>query len=334
MNNMERAIRNALAKADAYSPAARRRVYEAAWAAQERALEVSTALTDEQKESRRSRLKAAIRVIEQEYTAHSTSRPEPELSTPVEQDPVPGNAQDTAIPSLDAADIRTNARASRRARARDDRPEKATGKQRHSAFFRLGLSVLVLLIAGLIGYSLYNSFSDLSRQPAPGLLTQEMSHAPLKQGEEPDDIQWVTIFTPSNATKMSLKGRATAEIKSDGLHSYVRVQSPGKADSVSFAIGEGILDRIAGKKATFDIIARADDGSDTQMAVECDLAGLGDCGRRRYDVGSAVSDYLFDLDLPQGKRAGRAGSITINSDFNGSGKPVNILGIRVSVSEQ
>lgn len=335
---MERAIRNALTKTDAYSPTARQRVYEAAWGAQERALGASTSLTDKQKENRRLKLKSIISAIEQEFVSNSNRRSEPELSVQMEDDPVLGSTPGVAIPSLDAADIRTDAKGRRRSRPDDGlhgrSSTKNTKKSRRSAVFSLGLPILVLLIAGMIGYSLYNSFSDLSRRPAFNPLTQDMSQAPLKQGEEPDGTKWVTIFTPSQATQMTVKGRATAEIKSDGGQSYVRVLSPGVSDSVSFEVGEGILDQIAGKKVTFDIVARADDGAATQMSVECNLAGLGDCGRRRYDVGSAVSDYLFDLDLPLGKRAGKAGSITINSDLNGTGKPVNILGIRVSASAQ
>ena len=45
-----------------------------------------------------------------------------------------------------------------------------------------------------------------------------------------------------------------------------------------------MLDQIAGKHAIFDVIARAEDGKDTQMTVDCDFGELGDCGRKRYAV--------------------------------------------------
>ncbi len=90
------------------------------------------------------------------------------------------------------------------------------------------------------------------------------------------------------------------------------------------------MNQLEGKKATFDIVARADGGKMTQMSVNCDFGGMGDCGRRRYDVRDSVSDFLFEMDNPAGKKAGRAGTITVNSDLAGTGKPVNIYEIRVS----
>jgi hypothetical protein len=44
LESIERAIRNAFAKADAHNPATRQRIYEAAWGAHERALTTNTAL--------------------------------------------------------------------------------------------------------------------------------------------------------------------------------------------------------------------------------------------------------------------------------------------------
>ncbi|TMV06153.1 hypothetical protein [Brucella haematophila] len=343
MDSIERAIRNAFAKADAYNPATRQRIYESAWGAHERALAANTALSDAQKEQRRQKLKDAISDIEQEFSAprQSEEQGEPSLDAPHRDDPVLGGAAAVGgAPALDTGDIRS--RASKKKGGSADlgyeggvsRKEKRGKKKRHSPFYSYGIPALVLFVAVMIGYSLYSSFIDLSRGPSSSPLHSDGGGAPLKDGEEPGGAKWITIFQPSEATRMSVQGSATAEILRDGPSSFARVKSSGEGDTVKFDVGEGILDQLAGKTATFDIIAKADGGKITQMSVSCDFAGFGDCGRRRYDVGESRNDFLFDLDFAGGKKAGRAGVITINSDLSGSGKPVDIYEIRVSTNAQ
>ncbi len=116
-------------------------------------------------------------------------------------------------------------------------------KKRHSPFYSYGIPALVLAVAAFIGYSLYNSFIDLSRGPANNPLHSDGNIAPLKEGEEPGGLKWITIFQPSEATRMSVKGRATAEIRQEGTRSFARIQSSGAEDTVTFDVGEGILDR-------------------------------------------------------------------------------------------
>ena len=74
-----------------------------------------------------------------------------------------------------------------------------------------------------------------------------------------------------------------------------------------FSIGEGILQQLAGKKAVFDIVAAADKGSPTQISVLCGFAGLGDCGRKRYQIDDATSDNLFQIEFPAGAPQGAGG---------------------------
>ena len=341
MESIERAIRNAFAKADAYNPAIRQRIYESAWGAHERALATNTALSDTQKQQRRQKLKDVISGIEREFkTGGETSgRQEPILDAPQREDPVLGGRVEETSPAFDTDDIRATARQKKRSNAdlgyeggvsRKDRGKK----KRRSPFYSYGIPTLVLVVAAFVGYSLYNSFIDLSRGPTNSPLHSDGSIAPLKEGEELGGVKWITIFRPSEATRMSVKGRATAEIRQEGTRSFARIQSAGAEDTVTFDVGEGILDQLVGNKATFDILARADDGTTTQMSVNCDFGGLGDCGRRRYDVRDSASDFLFEMDMPAGQKAGRAGTITINSDLSGSGKPVNIYEIRISTAAE
>ncbi|MFD1198087.1 hypothetical protein ACFQ3K_07140 [Brucella gallinifaecis] len=333
MESFERAIRNALAKSDAHNPATRQRIYEAAWSAHERAFASNTTLSEEQKNQRREKVKEAISRIEAEFTTAQVegSRIDPSLSS----DLAPGDDSLESIPALDPTDIRIAA--SKRQASTNHGYEttvsrKPVKKKRRSPLLRIGLPVLIIAILGLIVFSLYNSFSNFTRSSGSSPLLSENSMAPIKEGDDPEGRRWINIFTPANATQLSVQGRATAEIQREGSNSFVRVQTAGVEDSVTFDVGEGVLNQLAGKKATFDIVARSDDGKTTQMTVICDFAGLGDCGRRRYDVRDSVSDFLFDQEFPAGQSAGRAGKIIINSDLSGSGKPVDIYAIRVTIA--
>ncbi|TCQ80233.1 hypothetical protein EDF68_103285 [Ochrobactrum sp. BH3] len=340
MESIERAIRNAFAKSDAHNPVTRQRIYEAAWGAHERALTANAALSEDQKQQRRQKIKDAISEIEAEFKSGSAAnvKQEPSLGVPESSDPVLGEGAYEAGPALDTADIRAASKKKKRGSAdlgyeagvsRKDRKKK-----RRSPLISVGIPVMVIVILGLIGFSLYNSFADFTRGNGSSPLLTDNRMAPIKEGEDPEGRTWINIFTPTDATRMSVQGGATAEIMREGTNSFARVQSKGANDSVTFDVGEGVLNQLMGKKATFDIVARSDDGKPTQMSVNCDFAGLGDCGRRRYDVRDSVNDFLFDQDFQAGQSAGRAGKITINSDLSGAGKPVDIFAIRVTTAAE
>ena len=68
------------------------------------------------------------------------------------------------------------------------------------------------------------------------------------------------------------------------------------------------------------------------MSVDCNFGELGDCGRRRYVDGREKNASLFDLGFPV-IRPNAAGTIAINSDFEGQGRSVDIYEIRVSTTD-
>lgn len=107
---------------------------------------------------------------------------------------------------------------------------------------------MVVVILGLIGFSLYNSFADFTRGNGSSPLLTDNRMAPIKEGEDPEGRTWINIFTPVDATRMSVQGGATAEIMREGTNSFARVQSKSASDSVTFDIGEGVLNQLIGKK--------------------------------------------------------------------------------------
>lgn len=151
-------------------------------------------------------------------------------------------------------------------------------------------------------------------------------------GEASADRNWITVFTPSDPTQVATPSDARAEVMQDDTGTFLRVHSGPSGSSVSFDVGQGVLERLAGRHAVFDIVARAEEGKDTQMSVDCNFGELGGCDRKRYAVGQDRNDYLFDVQFPD-KEPGAAGSIAINSDFENQGKSVDIYEIRVSIEE-
>jgi hypothetical protein len=156
--------------------------------------------------------------------------------------------------------------------------------------------------------------------------------APATSGQADPQRDWITVFVANDPSTVSAPGDAKAEaMRDDSGVALIRLTSGQSGSAILFDVGQGVLERISGKRATFDIVARALDGQDTQMSVACNFGELGDCGRKRYAVGSTRSDYLFEIDVPTAE-AGAGGTIAINSDFANSGKSVDIFEIKVSVA--
>ncbi|TPN36626.1 hypothetical protein FKO01_08650 [Mesorhizobium sp. B2-3-3] len=156
------------------------------------------------------------------------------------------------------------------------------------------------------------------------------ANAPAKPGAPDQSRDWINVFSPNDPTHVAAPSDAKAEVMKDDTGSFLRIQSGASGSAIVFDVGQGVLEKLAGKHAMFDIVARAEDGKDTQISVDCNFGELGDCGRKRYAVGQQKNEYLFDVQFPN-KHPGSAGTIAVNSDFDKQGKAVNIYEIRVSV---
>ncbi|TPN89608.1 hypothetical protein FJ988_01440 [Mesorhizobium sp. CU3] len=166
--------------------------------------------------------------------------------------------------------------------------------------------------------------SSSSQPPEPG--------SPQKPGEADQAKNWINVFSPSDPTHVSTPSDAAAEVMKDDTGQFLRIRSGASGSAVAFDVGQGVLEKLAGKHAMFDIVARSEEGKETQISVDCNFGDLGDCGRKRYAVGHERNEYLFDVQFPD-KHPGAAGTIAVNSDFDKQGKSVDIYEIRVSIAE-
>ncbi|PAQ08607.1 hypothetical protein [Mesorhizobium temperatum] len=220
---------------------------------------------------------------------------------------------------------------------RDDR--RVRGPRLPLTAIFLGVTLLAAVGIGLYFAAqtgVFKSAAELDTAPPQTVPTVEDDDftppsdtaSPLDSGDVERD--WINVFSPSDPALVSAPSDAKAEAMQDDSGSFLRIRSGASGSAISFDVGQGVLEKLAGKHATFDIIARSEEGKDTQISVDCNFGELGDCGRKRYAVGHERNEYLFDVRFPD-KRPGAAGTIAINSDFDKQGKSVDIYEIRVSI---
>ncbi len=343
MDAIEKAIRNALEKGDAGSQAYRERVYNSAFAALERALSTRESISPEAAEQRRKNLRAKIIEIETEFVP-ATDRPSEEVST-AEPAPAVEASQPVAAPaeppSVDSGDrLQPPGEQSQ-----DTQSEiVADTRPRRRPFATMFIIVLLLAAIGTGAWWTIQSGilvpaderNGSVPNPPPELNGENFRPEKILDGDdgtENSDIprDWITIFEPDNSTEVTVPGGTDARLVERDGENYLRISTSGEAE-ILFDIGEGTLERIAGGQALFSISARAQEEEVTQISVACDLGELGNCGRKRYEVGAAISELLFELELP-GREPGAAGTVAINPDISGSGRMLDIKDIRVAITQ-
>ncbi|MEP0195181.1 MAG: hypothetical protein ABJE07_15890 [Nitratireductor sp.] len=156
---------------------------------------------------------------------------------------------------------------------------------------------------------------------------------PPRLGSEPsEERNWITIFSPDNPGAVVTPAGASAEVVDADGEPALRIRGEGAETPILFDVGQGVLQQIAGRRTLFDIVARAEEGQETQVSVTCNFGELGDCGRNRYSVVPTRSDYLFDLTMPDAA-PGAAGTIAIVPDVDAGARAIEVFEIRVSISQ-
>lgn len=352
MDAVDKAIRNALGKGDAGDPAFREKVYRSVFAALEKVSIASADVTPEIADRRRKALAGRIRRIEGEFL-----RAQAEPSDATDEAPADhGELIDSPeLPAETAPDIELERRAGEQdqevpdvvgeaneAPQADDLADEEervfSAKRRPVVWF-----FIIALISAMIGMGIWwtresgilfspaqrdtsvpnppKTFSGEDYQPDSG-------EAPMRQSAG-QHRSWINIFNPDDPTTVSASAGASAEISGEGTGKVLRIRSSSTDDAVVFDVGQGVLEQFAGKKAVFDIVASSEEGKPAEISVQCEFGKLGNCIRKRYNVGLTPSDYLFEITFKDAV-PDKGGSITIVSDVNGTGLAIDIHEIRVA----
>lgn len=370
LDAIERAIRSALDKGDARDRTFRERVYRQAFAALERALQANPSLTVETAIRRRKALQARITEIEAEYLppaprpAIDETVVETDLDvepTPRAPEPRPGQQRARHADDIPAPDrvvveargptprvpdimVETDPEIAPPADPSIVYGEVRKPRRRRRPIVGMFIALTLICVAALLGYGAYqmgllggNAARDAANEAARTPAEPETedfepgAEGPPAAASQPDaQRDWISVFAASDPSTVSAPGDAKAEAMQDSAGPFMRLTSGVSGSAILFDVGQGVLKQIAGKNATFNIVARSVDGKDTEISVACNFGELGDCGRWRYAVGGARADYLFNIEVPA-TEPGAGGTIAINSDFGNAGKSVDIFDIRVSV---
>lgn len=345
MDPIEKAIRNALEKGDSTDRAFREKVYRSAFSALDRALKANPNVTVESAINRRKAMTARIAEIEAEFLPAPAAAGNPAGADAPSID-APGHdgssASDAHILPV-VPDIMPDAPLPRTMEPEPDiAPRRRRPRRRGLPALFSALTVLAVIALGawwLLQSGALRTPEQRGEVPVPPATVEDEDFspsggatAPLRTGENGFSGEWITVFTPLDPTTVSTPSDAKADVMEDDSGTYLRVRSGSSGSAVSFDVGQGILDEVAGTRAVFVIVARGEGGAATQVSIDCNFGELGDCGRKRYDVKGDRGEYLFDVQFPD-KRAGAAGTIAITSDVENQGRSVDIYEIRVSVAE-
>lgn len=370
MDGIESAIRNALARGDIGDRSFRERVYRSVFAALERKIAEAPGLSAEDAQRRREALKQRIVTIEREFAVRPPERAAPTAGAPAVEPAVeapslgsvdrrdPGGTAPsidvgTAAPRTGPAEREATlaVRPSREVPAggyslpgvSGDLPENAVDeaaeeRRRPWGVLLIVVSVLaILLIGGLWAWQAGLFNPDDGSVPNPPVELEDEDFAPdapppLSQ-DEAAERAWVTAFSAADPAGFTPLAGASAELmeEEEGVK-FLRLRSSTDSAAVAFAVNRDALAAMAGGPVVFDIVARAQEGQETQISVSCDFGVLGDCGRRRYVVGLHRADFLFEVDLPAGDPSGD-GSVSIITDVDGAGKAIDLFEIRLAPAQ-
>ncbi|MEX0956934.1 MAG: hypothetical protein WDZ83_17185 [Rhizobiaceae bacterium] len=345
MDSIERAIRDALAKGDASDRAYRERVYRSVLAALERANSAEGSLTPEAAANRRNALKSHITAIEEEFipavaptidppsvTPQGEAAPapspvaEPRIDRPIRNEPAPQRHFST--------DAEIGATAEDRLSPVDEGEDRKR-RRPYAAMFVAVTLVAALAIGGwwAVETGLFGRPDGSVPNPPPQLEEEDFAPGPPPTGPaNPDPPRdWITLFSPADISTVVTPSGASAEAMEDDAGPYLAIRSGSGGEAVLFDIPADVLQQFAGGGAVFDVIARAEEGQETQISITCNFGELGDCGRKRYLVGYEKADYLFEIDLPRGS-PGADGTIAIVSDVSNGGRALHVFEIRAAAN--
>jgi len=331
----------ALQKGDVRDRAFRESVYRQVFGALERSVKTNPELSADDVFRRREQIVAIIAEIENELAAAETQtdwnvapplQSDERIDAPFddrhvsgpEADFVPSVSRDERLaPGAKPADTRRDAEAL----LQGGRRERSKRKRRNP-WIRLILWLVVLGLLVLGGWWIWNQATEAVRTRGASIEdiigSSGSGEALLPSGE---DSEWIEIFTPSDASTVRANNGAAAEISRDDEGNFLSIGGQGQSEII-FDVGQGALERFAGRTATFSLRARAQE-DETQITVTCDFGQLGQCNRLRYVVGPTITEYLFEVELAN-VAPSRGGTISIVPDIEGRSRMLDVFSIRVS----
>lgn len=224
------------------------------------------------------------------------------------------------------------------------RPEGAVGRRKSRGLFaRLFIYVTLLAFVGFGAWWVYSSGLLLSPEqrdtsvPNPPAQVQAEDFngtepAPSLSAGRGFSDDWVEVFNAERGSSgVSAGPRAAVENIATPAGKAIKVtsRSVSQDGAVSVEVPVEVMRDMAGKSSTISITLQSSSDRQTQVSVACDFATLGDCSRHRFTATAERADMLLNATFERSLAPNAPGRIFINSDIDGSGRPVNLYSVRI-----
>ena len=225
------------------------------------------------------------------------------------------------------------------------KPERAVRgrKRRRGLFARLFIMVTLLGFVGLAGWWVYSSGLLLTSEqrdtsvPNPPAEVQSEDFT----GNEPEPSlqagrgfsdDWVEIYNADRGNAGIRAGsQASVENIATPAGKAIKLTSRSASDdgSINIEVPAEVLKDMAGKSSTISVTLQSSSDRQTQVSISCDFSTLGDCARHRFTATPERADMLINATFERTLAPNSAGRISINSDIDGSGRPINLYSVRI-----
>lgn len=142
--------------------------------------------------------------------------------------------------------------------------------------------------------------------------------------------EWTKLFDAAQSPEFEKGADVTASIKTGGSGPYLDMVSSSvdPSGAITIAIPPDLIARMQGHTSNIALTLQGEE-KPVQVAVECDFAGLGNCGRHRFVLSNNRSDLLFDVTLKADGQAQGPGKLIINPDAGGSASAAKLYAIHI-----
>lgn len=221
----------------------------------------------------------------------------------------------------------------------------ASYRARRNTIRWLGIAGLlgVLALVVWVGYLLITSLAGgITVDPVRNSLNPV---SPLNQvGGNDKSSQYITILEASDPSAIVTDGRGKASIVEEQSQSLLRLVSirtgsdrTTPAEPMLLELKPGVLQQIAGKKVTVEVLAKSGSSGPATFAIECALGDYGSCGRKRFRVGLQPEAVVFSVDIAAGSGGSGPAYLAISTDIassanlTGRGDVLDLVSARVRV---
>ena len=216
-------------------------------------------------------------------------------------------------------------------------------KRRRGAFARLFISVIFVAFVAMGAYWAYTSDLFLSSAdrdtsvPNPPAAISE-GDLPAAGDAPPPSVDsansfskdWIEIFKPGDADRVSAGSLATAKLMTTGDGPVIRVTSTSGQDdgAVRVLLPPDSLALAKGQPATIAVSLRSSSDDTVEVTIACDFGTEATCERHRFTVSSQRSDALIQV-VPGAAGKAAQPALVLNSDLDGKGRGVDLLAVRL-----